>query len=55
MFYTAITRAKINLKIYWSGESQKKILSSFTNNEISNDAMIFSARIGIKIVKRKGR
>lgn len=55
IFYTAITRAKKNLKIYWTGESQKKILSSFTNNEISNDAKIFSARTGFKIVKRKGR
>ncbi|WP_169976051.1 MULTISPECIES: ATP-dependent RecD-like DNA helicase [unclassified Campylobacter] len=29
IFYTAITRAKQNLKIYWSPEAEKKILESF--------------------------
>lgn len=29
IFYTAITRAKENLKIYWSAEVEKKVLTSF--------------------------
>lgn len=53
IFYTAITRAKENLKIYWTAESQQKILSSFINDETSNDARIFSARTGLKIIKKR--
>lgn len=36
VFYTAITRARERLHIYWSPESQNKILSSF---EISNNQL----------------
>lgn len=53
IFYTAITRAKENLKIYWTAESQQKILGSFVNDETSNDAKIFSARTGLKMVKKR--
>lgn len=53
IFYTAITRAKENLKVYWTAESQQKILGSFINNETTNDAKIFSARTGLKIVKKR--
>lgn len=53
IFYTAITRARENLKVYWTPESQKKILDSFINDEISYDAKIFSARTGLKIIKRR--
>lgn len=52
IFYTAITRAKENLKVYWTAESQQKILDSFVDDETSNDAKIFSARTGLKIVKK---
>ena len=51
IFYTAITRARENLKVYWTPESQKKILDSFINDETSYDAKIFSARTGLKIIK----
>lgn len=30
IFYTAITRAKKNLKIYWTPETEKQILNSLT-------------------------
>ena len=30
IFYTAITRARENLKVYWTSESQQKILGSFS-------------------------
>lgn len=53
IFYTAITRARESLKVYWTPESQQKILSSFANGETSNDAKIFSARTGLKIVKKR--
>lgn len=53
IFYTAITRARENLKVYWTPESQKKILDSFINDETSYDAKIFSARTGLKIIKRR--
>lgn len=53
IFYTAITRARENLKVYWTPESQQKILGSFANGETSNDAKIFSARTGLKIVKKR--
>lgn len=55
IFYTAITRTKKDLKIYWTAESQHKIIDSFVNDETSNDAKIFAARTGIKMIKRKGR
>ena len=31
IFYTAITRAKERLKIFWSAETMKKVIESFTN------------------------
>ena len=34
IFYTAITRAKENLKIFWSAETMKTIVESFTNENI---------------------
>jgi ATP-dependent exoDNAse (exonuclease V) alpha subunit len=34
IFYTAITRAKENLKIFWSAETMKAIVESFTNENI---------------------
>ncbi len=53
IFYTAITRAKENLKIYWTPESQQKILTSFKDNETSYDAKIFAARTKMRIVNGK--
>ena len=53
IFYTAITRAKEKLKIYWTAESQQKILSSFKDDMTLNDAKIFAARKNLRIVKRK--
>lgn len=33
VFYTAITRAKKKLKIYWSSETMNKIVNSFSDNQ----------------------
>ena len=38
IFYTAITRAKKELKIYWTPEKEKKVLSSLTKRNNGKDA-----------------
>ncbi len=44
IFYTAITRSKNNLKIYWSAEVQNKILKSFKNKNINKDISVFLSK-----------
>lgn len=51
IFYTAITRSKKHLKIYWSPESQEKILSSFEVMDAKRDASIFAAQSQMKMKK----
>ena len=51
IFYTAITRSRRYLKIYWSPESQHKVLSSFTIANAKRDASIFSGQSQIKMKK----
>lgn len=51
LFYTAITRSKQYLKIYWSPESQEKILSNFEVMDAKHDASIFAAQSQIKMRK----
>lgn len=43
IFYTAITRAKENLKIYWSPETEKKILEGMSLKNHNKDASLLSA------------
>jgi len=45
IFYTAITRAKKNLKIYWSPQIQKKILNSMTAKFNDKDFHILKSKI----------
>lgn len=45
IFYTALTRAKEKLKIYWSSETMKKIVESFSEEE--------SRKKSLQIIKRK--
>lgn len=45
IFYTAITRAKTNLKIYWSSESMHDVVKGFATDE--------SKRKSLEIVKTK--
>lgn len=52
IFYTAITRSKKYLKIYWSPESQQKIISNFTITDAKHDATIFAAQSGIKKINK---
>ena len=37
IFYTAITRAKKKLKIYWSNQTQRKVISNLKRKEIDRD------------------
>lgn len=48
IFYTAITRTKKDLMVYWSPEVQKKILESFELADAKGDATIFAAQTGMK-------
>lgn len=50
IFYTAITRAKRKLKIYWTPETQQKILSSIEPISNQRDARILEQQYGMKIV-----
>ena len=43
IFYTAITRAKEKLKIYWSPETEKKILEGLTLKNYRKDAMLLTS------------
>ena len=52
IFYTAITRSKMHLKIYWSPESQERILSSFEVMDAKRDASIFAAQAKMRMRKR---
>lgn len=39
VFYTAITRAKKKLKIYWSAETMQSIVDEFSNDEMGNRSL----------------
>ena len=45
IFYTAITRAKEKLKIYWSSESQNKIFDNFKKRVNSKDISILKTKL----------
>ena len=39
IFYTAITRAKKKLRIYWSSETMQEIISKFSAEESKNKSL----------------
>lgn len=45
IFYTAITRAKEKLKIYWTPEAEKKVLGSFEKLDSTQDVGLLSSRL----------
>lgn len=53
IFYTAITRSKKYLKIYWSPETQEKIISGFELADAKKDASIFKAQTGMRMYRTK--
>lgn len=48
IFYTAITRAREALKIYWTAETQKKVLSQLDHKRNGRDVGLLKARRGLK-------
>ena len=48
IFYTAITRARENLRIYWSPETQQTVISALRSAHSNKDAALLSARKGLK-------
>ena len=51
IFYTAITRAKNKLKIYWSPETEKTVIERFEQKSWNRDANILSNYSGLSMVK----
>lgn len=47
IFYTAITRARESLKIYWTPETQHSILTDLKRSTNSKDVALLSARRGL--------
>ena len=51
IFYTAITRAKNKLKIYWSPETEQSVLGRFKSKYSAKDAHLLSKISSINMVK----
>lgn len=51
IFYTAITRARNHLRIYWSPETQQAVLRNLHTIDTSKEAALLSARRGLKPLK----
>ncbi|HRH23137.1 MAG TPA: ATP-dependent RecD-like DNA helicase [Candidatus Magasanikbacteria bacterium] len=47
IFYTAITRAKEKLKIYWSAETQNTVLKSLKKRDGGKDVALLSAKFNL--------
>ena len=45
IFYTAITRAKEELKIYWTAEAENKILKNLKKIDNNKDISLLSQKI----------
>ncbi|MEO8581452.1 MAG: helicase C-terminal domain-containing protein [Patescibacteria group bacterium] len=45
IFYTAITRAKEKLKIYWTPEAEKKILTDLKKRDSSRDVALLTLKL----------
>lgn len=54
IFYTAITRARKKLKIYWTPEIQHKVLTEMEPISCKRDAFIISNKHNIPIANRNG-
>lgn len=52
IFYTAITRAREKLKIYWSPETQNKILKRLQKKNIHRDAQLFASKYNLSIINK---
>lgn len=52
IFYTAITRSKNNLVVYWTPETMNKIMSCFEKKDGFKDACILANKFGLKAKKK---
>jgi ATP-dependent exoDNAse (exonuclease V) alpha subunit len=49
IFYTAITRAKEKLKIYWSSDTMQQVISRFKNDDVEQKSLeLIKQKMGIK-------
>lgn len=55
MFYTAITRARRYLEVYWTPQTQARILDRFAPRETTTDESILQQRCGLVPVTRQPR
>lgn len=53
IFYTAITRARKSLEVFWSPETQQRILSRLAVRENSKDEALLRVRRGVKPVTKR--
>ena len=53
IFYTAITRARERLRIYWTPETEKVVLSNFRKKSTDKDVSLISVKNGLDKQKRK--
>lgn len=53
ILYTAITRARQSLKLYWSAEAQQRMLSRLAVRENSKDEALLRVRRGVKPVTKR--
>lgn len=51
IFYTAITRAREKLKIYWTPETENKILKNFNKKMMEKDKALLSAKNNLRKIK----
>jgi ATP-dependent exoDNAse (exonuclease V) alpha subunit len=49
IFYTAITRAKERLKIYWSPETEKRVLESMKEQFNDKDYRLFKEKFRLEL------
>ncbi|WP_137819864.1 ATP-dependent RecD-like DNA helicase [Pseudomonas sp. 2FG] len=52
IFYTAITRARERLRIFWTPETQQKVLERINHSANTKDVAILAARRGLTPVRR---
>ncbi len=53
IFYTAITRARQELRIYWSPETQQAVISGLQTADARKDVALLSSRTGLKPIRRR--
>jgi hypothetical protein len=53
IFYTAITRARRQLRIYWSPETQQAVIGGFRASDARKDVALLSSRRGLTPIGRR--